>query len=395
MIETSDIYKRLWTAGAKVEIALAIGRGPELTDENGNVLLFGDTAICTGLSPDHGLREDDLAAVAITQRAMDSSGPSVGGAYSGEIDATLYATDIDIPKRAMIRPYIRLTDETETSEWVPQGVFFVDTRQLDSPDGVPKRTLHGYDAILLAEQDYPESVLQWPAADIDVVEEIAKTVGLALDGNTRQTISRGYLIQYPEGYSCREVLGEIAGMYGGNFALGVDGTLRLVPLWGGTDLHNAENDVLGDYSTDEPMTWDSVELDLDDVVYIAAGTGDSVLRLDCVNGTKRIAADLLAAIDGVAYQPFTAQKTILDPAAELGDLVQLPTVTGVLFGVTRYLGAMYTADLEAPGNEELDHEFPYSSGEDRKQLRRYKKLRSDVDALMSKMQQIEMLTQEE
>ena len=394
MIETSDTYKRLWAAGARTEVALAIGRGPELIDENGNVLLFGDTAICAGLSPDHGLREDDLASVTITQRAMDSSGPSVGGAYSGEIDATLYATDVDIPKRAMMRPYVRLTDEAETSEWVPQGVFFVDTRQLDSPDGVPKRTLHGYDAMLLAERDYPESALQWPATDINVVEEITKTIGITLYDNTRQTISRGYLIQYPEGYSCREVLGEIAGMYGGNFAVAIDGTLRLVPLWGGTDLHNAEDDVLGDYSTDEPMTWDSVELDLDDVVYITAGAGDSVLRLDCVNGTKRIAADLLSAMDGVVYQPFAAQKTILDPAVDLGDLIRLPTVTGALFGVTRYLGAMYTADLEAPGSEELDHEFPYSPGEDRKQLRRYKKLRSDVDILMGKMQQIELLTQE-
>lgn len=45
-------------------------------------------------------------------------------------------------------------------------------------DDVQWLKIHGYDAILFAEQDYPaDSKLTWPAKDIDVVREIAQGNG--------------------------------------------------------------------------------------------------------------------------------------------------------------------------------------------------------------------------
>lgn len=385
MIETSDTYKRLRAANAGVEVTLAIGRGPELAQEDGKTLVFGGTAICAGPDPAAWLREDQIESITVTQRAVGSGEVSVGNALSGEIDVTLLAdADMEIPRQARLRPYVRLTDGTETSEWIPQGVFFLDTRETDSPDGLRKLTLHGYDAMLRGEQDYAGSRLGWPAGADKVVLEIAGMMGVQVDERTARLLVGGPSVLNPTGYSCREILAEIAGMYGGSFAISAEGKLLLVPIWGlddGGDI-DLSDDILGDYSTDEAILWGRVELALDDVVSVTAGNSDlQTLRIDCRSGTLPIARRLATQLENGPYQPFSAKTVLLDPAAELGDRLRLPGKGGVLLSATRYLGPMYTADLENPGDEDLTHEYGFSTVQDRAENRRYQSLRTDLDAL--------------
>lgn len=389
MIETSDTYKRLLAANARAEVALTIGRGPVLAQENGKTLLFGDTAICAGQDPDDGLRDDQIESITITQRATAGGDALVGGALSGEIDVVLWATDLEIPRQAQLRPYVRLTDGAEASEWIPQGVFFVDTREMDSPEGLKKLTLHGYDAMLRGEQDYPETELAWPAVDTDVVREIAGAMRVQVDERTGLLMYGEYRIQQPTGYSCREVLSEIAGMYGGNFVISAEGKLLFVPLWGREDTVDISGGILGDYSTDDPVKFDAVELDVDDVVYLLAGPGqEQTLRLDCWNGTLEIASDLADKLQVTVYQPFAAKTVLLDPAAELGDRLQLPGGAGVLLTATRSLGAMYSADLESPATEDINHEYPFYDNQTRREDRRYQALSTRIDDLSSRIRSI-------
>jgi hypothetical protein len=86
--------------------------------------------------------------------------------------------------------------------------------------------------MLKAEQDYPASTLSWPAKDIDVVREIAAFIGVSLDPRTIPIFNRGYRIQYPTGYSCRDVLGYIAAAYAGCFVMSDHGELRLITIYG-------------------------------------------------------------------------------------------------------------------------------------------------------------------
>ena len=159
--------------------------------------------------------------------------PSVGGCYSGEIDIVMQKPSQVIPKQAKLQPFVRVHDigETKFSEWIPKGVYYIDTRKT-AEDGTSVKilTLHGYDDMLRAEQDYPDSALVWPAKDIDVLREIAAFIGVELDERTVEKIVNGYDIPHPEGYSCREVLGYIAAMYAGNFVMSDTGKLRLIVL---------------------------------------------------------------------------------------------------------------------------------------------------------------------
>lgn len=120
----------------------------------------------------------------------------------------------------------------ETSEWIQQGVYFIDTRAVShNNNGLELLSLHGYDAMLKAEADYPsDSASNYPATDIYVVNKIASAMGVSVDSRTTAIMSSAYSINLPIGYSMREILGYIASMYAGNFIMSEEGKLRLVTL---------------------------------------------------------------------------------------------------------------------------------------------------------------------
>jgi hypothetical protein len=153
----------------------------------------------------------------------------------GQIDVEMHKPFGEIPERARLVPYVRLTNinKTKHSEWIQKGVFYVDTRQKNE-DGstIEKIIIQGYDDLRTAEQDYPSSTLSWPARDIDVVREIAAFLGVSVDARTISIINRGYRINYPAGYSCRDTLGYIAAMYAGSFCMSDLGELRLITIHG-------------------------------------------------------------------------------------------------------------------------------------------------------------------
>lgn len=211
MQETSDLYKELLDTRYTTQTRMVIGN---TTD------------------PEDGYGEDVLLSMETRTGLFGNDTPSVGDCVSAEITVEMIKPSAAIPKQARLVPYVRLTDGTRHSEWVQKGVFYLDTRETkEDGSGVDKIILTGYDAMLKTEQDYPSSKLSWPAKDIDVVKEIAAFIGVAVDSQTVSMINKGYKIQLPTEYSCREVLGYIAAMYAGNFVMNDTGKLRLVLLY--------------------------------------------------------------------------------------------------------------------------------------------------------------------
>lgn len=240
--------------------------------------------------------ETKLFAISTSVQMFHGS-PTIGSAVAGEITVKMvYPTTVTIPTMAVLRPFVRVngrvrvpsdvsvvndiivfqngaaitndilaldtsiaqilpndnlafvTDQYEdaSSEWLPQGVFFVDTRERTvSGTGEDVLELHGYDAMLKAEQDYPDTNHTWPYLDISVVNEIAQTMGVEVDSRVAGFITAGYMVNLPTGYSMREVLGNIAAAYAGSFIMSPEGKLMFVPVYG------LDPDVEGSYLADE------------------------------------------------------------------------------------------------------------------------------------------------
>lgn len=210
-----------------------------------------------------------------TSISLFGSNPEVGKAVAGEITVRLKTPITPPRKRASIRPYVRACVETKasidaygiadlttvatlqnsivifddtvvvsndivvvlptynviTSEWLPKGSFYIDTRSHSSnSNDLSTMEVHGYDAMLYAEQDYDRTQLNWPAKDVDIVNEIAGYMGVEVDPRTYAIMTEEYTLPLPTNYSFREILGYIASMYVGSFVMTDEGKLRLVSL---------------------------------------------------------------------------------------------------------------------------------------------------------------------
>lgn len=93
------------------------------------------------------------------------------------------------------------------------------------------------------------------------------------------------------------------------------------------------------------------------------------LTVTCPWGTQRIADGLLLQIQGYAYQPFEATGALLTPAAEIGDGIRVNGIESRIYTQTITFGPLCQSDISAPDGEEIDHEYPYFSSQERKSTR--------------------------
>lgn len=187
--------------------------------------------------------EDTIVSLTTTGGLFADGTLSVGSAVSREINLSLWNVSTTIPKMAKLIPYYRLSNGTQTSEWVQKGVFYIDTRSIDS--GL--LTIHGYDDMLKAEQIWtPDQSLEFPMPMTQVVDIIANIMGVEIDART--VLNSSYTVDYPANdYTLRDVLRFIAAAHGGNWIMSDVGELWLVGL---NDLPTETN-----YLCDEDGDW--------------------------------------------------------------------------------------------------------------------------------------------
>lgn len=223
--------------------------------------------------------EDKIVSVS-TNIQMMSGSPEIGKAIAGEITVSILNPTGTIPKMARMRLYVSAcgtaaksskvtmtgedlastyatyssgnitfssssgatvvgenlifaVDATEfiQSEWIQQGVYYIDTREItQNEDGLDVLTIHGFDAMLKAEQDYASNAVIGDNYDTAYVTAIAGQMGVSVDPRTWDIMGAGHIITFPLGYSCREILGYIACLYVGSFVMTDEGKLRLVSL---------------------------------------------------------------------------------------------------------------------------------------------------------------------
>ena len=114
--------------------------------------------------------------------------------------------------------------------------------------------------------------------------------------------------------------------------------------------------------------YSGVEIIIDEETSIFSGNRSGrVLSFSNPFGTKEQADNILASLKstGFQYQPFTASGALLNPAAEIGDGVTINGLYSGIYKISRSYDAMSPSDIEAPQDEELDHEYPYEPKEER------------------------------
>ena len=146
----------------------------------------------------------------------------IGSAVSASLALSLYAQEI--PRGAVIRRYVRLTNGEQASEWLPKGVFFANRRV--NEDGL--WTVEAFDAMLKADITWTPKAA-FPCTMEDAAKDIAAAMDVELDG--RNVYLPYTMDAYPEGeYMRRDALRDIAAAHGGNWFISDAGKLRLIPM---------------------------------------------------------------------------------------------------------------------------------------------------------------------
>lgn len=113
------------------------------------------------------------------------------------------------------------------------------------------------------------------------------------------------------------------------------------------------------------------------IEYSAGDRTGTVLEITNDWGSQAQADAIYAKIRGFRYQPYSASGTTIDPSVEIGDAVTVAdTYGGVFLRATDYRDT--TSSLEAPSNEEIEHEFQVQSPTNRQYERFTRTVRADL-----------------
>ena len=253
MQETSQLYRQILASEPHwFETSVVIGETGDLVTEYGDRILFGGTAILVARTgADSGFLEDQIISIRTSSRLFDND-PELGQAIAQEIELEMMNPAGAIVPMGLVVPYVRVCNATEKSEWIQQGVFYIDTRETsDNHSDLVTLKIHGYDAMLTAEQYWHDNgSLNWSSgtvSDTAMVGNIAEIMDISVDERTWDIMINDYQIPMPMQYTLREVLGYIASMYAGCFIITEVGQLRLVSLLELPPETNLLIDNAGDY----------------------------------------------------------------------------------------------------------------------------------------------------
>ena len=114
----------------------------------------------------------------------------------------------------------------------------------------------------------------------------------------------------------------------------------------------------------------------DDTTYEYGTNTGRTLEFDNPFGSQQMCRDILTRLQGYQYQPYTADGTILNPAAEIGDALNSALVYGGIYTRSKNFGRLMKADVSAPQDEEINHEYTYEDP----QTREFKRQIDDLNA---------------
>lgn len=117
-----------------------------------------------------------------------------------------------------------------------------------------------------------------------------------------------------------------------------------------------------------------------DLVFSAGTTSGYVLEIDNPLATPEMAGAILASLKlrSSRYQPYEANGSLLDPAAEIGDNVTVNGTASIIANRHTDYTPMTPSDISAPFDEEVNHEFQYESPLERQFKRESKYTRSRI-----------------
>lgn len=336
---------------------------------------------------------NDIISATVHQSLLgERPGPCVGGAVSARCSITIREASANWPRMASFEVRVRLcsADGLQVSEWLSLGVFLTDQRREEKYGNLH---IEAFDAMLMLDQYWTDRITpasmpaNWPITAAQAADLLELATGIQLDSRDVLDDTVAF-IGLDTLRTAREVWADIAAAQGGNAILTPEGKIHIVPL---TNFSGREHsavagvaiaglaivgvddsggyvpgpgvEVLGlavsKLNTSPELAAISGVI-LTDPAGLDASAGTSagyILRASCAYSDTAAAGLCLGFVSGYVYRPFEARDAHLDPAVELGDLIIFEELRHQIMSIDWKLGAWITADLAAPTETAVDHEY--------------------------------------
>ena len=328
--------------------------------------------------------ENTLVSVETENNLFAEEAPSCGNAVSGTITAKLRTPSAVIRTKAKMELFARVTSGDLSSEWIPKGVYFLDTREKQKAKNGEDTiiVLDGFDAMLFGEQDYTPSG-NWPKSDAEVVSDMCWLLGVECAWHP----DRNFSISEPVGYSVREILGYISAMYGGSVTINDSGKLQFIGLRqnsSGQDVIFSQISV-GDQLA--PIT-KVVLHKMDGNKFTAGDDSGRTLNVDSPWASQEVADYILESVALYEYQPFTASGVIVDPAVEIGDVLKFGGTGKCCYQHDTVYGKALLSAMGAMEEKEINHDYKYVSSDSRSTSRALSGYGSALSKLEKKQEEL-------
>lgn len=301
------------------------------------------------------LTNDDIVDIIPEENIQPSDSFSIGNVTSQVLDLTILNKGQTIFTTNQVKVEIGLKIGA-TTEYILMGCYNIE--DVVKTDYTIKYTC--YDNMIKFETPYFSSLGDTPTL-AQVVNELATLTGIQFSGSLP-----AYTVKKLEGFTCREILGYVASLCGGNAVITRDGKFTIVyPVDSGVSL---TGDNYFDYKREEvKYKIGKITCQNNDKATISKGSlGTDSMELLFENPwvTDAILANIYTKLNGFEYLGYT-MKWQGDISLDIGDIITVTDVKGavrklpILSQKFTYTGGL-TAEIGAKGESKNKNTFSSS-----------------------------------
>lgn len=302
---------------------------------------------------------DDIVDI-ILETIQPGEGFSIGNTPSQTLDLTLLNRGDNVYSTSQVKVEIGL-NIGPTIEYILLGLFNID--DIEKTDYTTK--IIAYDNMIRFETAY-FSNLTYPANLQQVVNELATKTGVQFTGSLP-----AYTAKKLEGFTCREILGYVSSLCGGNAVITRDGKFTIVTPKNIDYSITPDNYI--DYKREEvkyKIGKVSCKVGDKELNKGALGTDSMELQFENPWVNENILNDIYNKLNGLSYLGYT-MKWQGDLSLDIGDIISCTDVKGVIRKIPilsrkfTYNGGL-TSEIGAKGETKNKNSFNSSGSNSNK-----------------------------
>lgn len=243
---------------------------------------------------------------------------------------------------------------SDNVEYVPMGLFTVE--QPEKTKDKIKFTAH--DRMISKGEKAYFSELSFPNNSINVLNEVCGKMGISLATTGLNPIT---INSKPEGYTCREIIGYMAGLHGCFANINRDGDLEL--NWYKQNYEMDSNRATEPEISEYDYIIHKIECAVDKETTLSVGSELTGIQLSNPFMTQGVLDTIFEELEGFSYRPCSIKLLLGDPRLDPWDMLSV-TFDGESYLVpcmelTHNFDGGVSTEIKASGKSEIEAEYNY------------------------------------